>query len=363
MSKTGLKIEASDNGKKGSLRIVEEIGVHSYTGSSATVRYYIDSFIEKGLEEVDVYINSRGGSVFEATEIANELHRIPKVTITVGAVAASAATYLMAKFKTRAHSNSQFMIHRPRMATSGDLQAIENDLKLLTNLTSDYRSAYAQKMQLTEDEVENLFTKGDYWMTAQEAKEKKLLDEIIEDEEQITSLDVAILTACGAPNIPDLPTDENSQKPINKMNRNAMLAALGLPADATDEQMEARAKEVADKAQAAETAKQEADAFKKENINAMIQTAIDEKKIAADARAHYEKLAAADFEATKNILASMTPPVKGSDFIDPTATNTKDIRADWKFNDFAEKDPEALKTMMVKEPEKYQALIKEHYGN
>lgn len=366
MSKTGLKIEASNNGKKGSLRIVEEIGVNSYTGSSSTVRYYVDSFIEKGFTDVDVYINSRGGSVFEASEIANELKRVPNVTLTIGSVAASAATYLMAKFKCRAYSNSQFMIHRPRMTASGDSQAIENDLKLLNNLTSDYRSAYAQKMQISEEEVENLFNKGDYWMTAQEAKEKKLLDEIIEEEEQeITSLDVAILTACGAPNIPAVNSNADKHKTDNTMNRNAMLATLGLPADATDEQMEAKAKEIAEKATTADAAKNEATALKEATAKAMVQTAIDEKRIPADAKAHYEKLAAADYDATKQILASMSVPVKGSDFIDPKASNqgNQDARASWKFEDFAEKDPDALKAMMVKEPEKFEALSKDYFGS
>ena len=360
MSKTGLKIEASDNGKKGTLRIVETIGVESYTASSATVRYYIDDFLERGINELNVYINSRGGSVFEATEIANELNRLPNVTLTIGAVAASAATYLMAKFKSKAYSNSQFMIHRPRMQTSGDAQAIENDLKLLKNLTSDYRSAYAQKMQLTEEEVETLFNKGDYWMTAQEAQAKKLLDEIIEDEEQITSLDVALLTACGAPTIPAIETNKIDKQ----MDRNVMLAALGLPADATDEQMEARAKEVSEKAAMADTAKEEAAALKKESIRALVQTAIDEKKIPADAQAHYEKLAAADFEATKQIIASMAVPPKGSDYIDPKAqgASNQDPREGWTFEQFAEKDPEALKEMMVKEPAKYEALSKAYFG-
>jgi len=89
---------------------------------------------------------------------------------------------------------------------------------------------------------------------------------------------------------------------------------------------------------------------------------VDEKRIPADAQAHYEKLAAADFEATKQIIASIPIPAKGSDFIDPHATGTKNVRDNWKFEDFAEKDPEALKAMMAKEPAKYEALAKEYFG-
>lgn len=361
VSKTGLKIEASSAGKKGSLRIVEQIGAHTFTGSSENVRYHIDSFITDGIEEVEVYINTRGGSVLEASEIANQLKRLPKVTLTIGSVAASAATYLMAKFYSRGYSNSQFMIHRPKMTTSGDTKTIEADLKLLNNLTSDYRSAYAHKMQITEEEVETLFEKGDYWMTAQEAYDLKLLDEIIEENEQITSLDVAILEACGAPIIPDV---EKTNTIDHMKNRNQVIAALGLAADATDEQIEARAKELAQKANDAEQLAKDAEALKEDKAKALVQLAIEEKKITADAKEHYEKLALADYDATKEVLAKMAKPTRGSDYVDPTGLDAgKDVTANWTFDEFATKDPDALLEMMTKDPKRYEALEKAHYGN
>lgn len=360
VSKTGLKIEASTTGNKGSLRIVEQIGAHTFTGSSENVRYHVDGFVADGIEEVDVYINTRGGSVLEASEIANQLKRLPKVTLTIGSVAASAATYLMAKFYSRGYSNSQFMIHRPKMTTSGDTKTIEADLKLLKNLTSDYRSAYAQKMQKTEEEVEDLFEKGDYWMTAQEARDLKLLDEIIEEAEQITSLDVAILEACGAPFIPEVKQNKNDD---NMKNRNQVIAALGLAADATDEQIEAKAKELAQKAENAEQLAQDAKALKEDKAKALVQLAIEEKKITADAKEHYEALAMANYESTKEVLSKMAKPTRGSDFVDPTGMDTgKDATANWTFDDFATKDPNALMEMITKDPKRYQALEQAHYG-
>src|SRR5690606_20888997 len=103
-----------------------------YTETSATrVREIVDDFLAKGISETEVYVNSRGGSTIEAVEIANELKRLPNVTIKVGAIAASAATYLMAKFRNSGYSNSQFMIHRPQIGTQGDIEKVKSDLKSL----------------------------------------------------------------------------------------------------------------------------------------------------------------------------------------------------------------------------------------
>lgn len=362
MSKTVLKIEASHQEKKGLIRITDVINDYSESSSRA-VQQYIDSFVDNGVTEVEVYINSRGGNVLQASEIVNELNRIPKVTLRIGSIAASAATYLMTKFKSKAYSNTQFMIHRPRISTQGDVQTLENDLKLLQNLTDDYRSAYAQKMQITDEEVETLFAKGDYWMTAKEAHSMKLLDEIISEETEISALDVSILEACGAPNIPDLKKNTNS-KNEQEMDRNLMLSALGLPADATDEQMETRARELKEKEATAQANAQQIEAMRKSQAETLVDQAITDKKISADAKDHFVKLALNDIESAKTVIASMASPSRGSDFINPQEGNEppKDVTANWSFDDFATKDPEALMEMMVKEPKRYQALEKAHYG-
>ena len=272
-----MKIEASQAGKKGTIRIVDFISMAT-DSSSERIRAIVDDFINQSIESAEVYINSRGGSTIEAVEIANELERLPNVTLTIGAVAASAATYLMTKFKSRAFSNSQFMIHRPRLSTSGDISAIQADLKLLENTTADYKAAYASKMKKSEDDIEAYFAKGDYWMTAKEAKSLGLLDEIISTDEKLTAHDVEILTACGAPIIPEVQSNTDTEM----KNRLQIIAALGLAADATDEQIEAAAKDVKAKADEADTLKTDAEKSKKVNVEALVDKAIAEKKITAD---------------------------------------------------------------------------------
>lgn len=186
-----MKIDAQIKGSTGKINILDTISENT-NSNSKLIRDIIDDFIKNKVIEVEVYLNSGGGSVFEASEIVNQLKRVDSVIIVVGSLAASAATYIMANFKNKAHKNSQFMIHRPSISTSGDTKKMKSDLKLLENITEDYKNAYATKMNKTLDEVEEIFEKGDYWLTASQAKEEGLLDEIIVDEKPNASFESPI---------------------------------------------------------------------------------------------------------------------------------------------------------------------------
>lgn len=357
MSKVVLKIEASTAGTKGTIRIVDFISM--YTETSATrVREIVDDFLDKGTTEHEVYINSRGGSTVEAVEIANELKRLPNVTLKVGAIAASAATYLMTKFKSTAYSNSQFMIHRPKLAVSGDVEQVKADLKALEITTADYKSSYAAKTGKTEDEIEALFVKGDYWMTAKEAKEIKLLDEIIEEPMQITSEDVERLVAAGSPNIPK--PNEKLEIEHTMKNRNQIIAALKLPADATDEQIEQAVKDAQAKADQVETLTAAQKAAVKTEGKAFVAKAVLEKKITADVADKWEESYEKNPENTKAMINAMPAVQK------PTQEGVSGTEAagreKWTLEDYQTKDPEALGKMMTENPEKFKQLEADYFG-
>lgn len=358
MSKTVVKIEASTTGVKGQIRIVDFISM--YTETSATrVREIVDDFLSKGTTEHEVYINSRGGSTIEAVEIVNELNRLPNVTITVGAVAASAATYICAKFKTRAYSNSQLMIHRPKLTASGDIEQLKADMQLLENTTSDYKSSYAKKMSKTEDDIEAMFAKGDYWMTAQKAKEEGLIDEIINEKENITAESLELLVACGAPIIP-----KDTETEYKMKNRNQIIASLGLPADATDEQIEAKAKEVKAQADQVEAIKASQETERKRQIKAAVDKAVLDKKITADLSSKYEEIGdKSGLETLNAVLDAMPVIVKPSTQFQSGANPNATGREKWTMEDYQEKDPEALAKMMTDEPEKFKVLEANYFGN
>lgn len=353
-------VTAQLKGGKADIRIVDFIGEWGDT-SSRTVRVIIDEMIAGGATEASVYINSRGGDIFEAVEIANELARFEKVTIRIGSIAASAATYIIAKFKkySKANKNSQLMIHRPSAYLSGDIVAITARLKLLENTTNDYKKTYAEATGKTEEEIEALWEKGDYWMTAEEAKTQGFIAEVAQEEQIVTAEDVLILEACGAPYIPDI---KKSNIKSSNMDKNRIIAALGLPADATDEQIEAAAKEAKTKADKLATVTATAETDKQTKAVNLVAQAITDKKITADMKDHYEKFATADYDSCAAVFAGMEgvkkPVLKGGG---PQGEGNDTARASWTLQDYLDKAPEALAEMEKTDKERFDMLNEDYF--
>jgi ATP-dependent Clp protease protease subunit len=357
--KIGVLITAEARSGIAYIRIVDAISEYGMA-SSVEVRSQVDSFIRQGITTAEVYINSRGGDCFEADEMCNELERFgtENVSVRIGAVAASAATIFLAKFKSTAKPNSQIMIHRPRLGVYGDMQKIESDIVLLRNKTADYKTAYATKTGQTEEEIETLWSKGDVWLTAQEALEMKLIDGIEGTETiDVTAEDVSILEACGAPIIPQV--TQQIKKPV--MDKNVLIAALGLSADATDEQIQKALEEgKAAKGQLdakAENAKDKAkDAAKK-----LVAHHLNKRKvIKADMVANYENWAEHDFEGCKAALESMTPIPQLSAQLD-IVTEKLEARKDWNFSKWEEEDPKGLAAMADNDHAAFEKLLNAQY--
>lgn len=354
MSKPTTFIEASATGTKGTIKIVDRINEYSES-SSVTIRTIVDDYLKSGVTEVEVYINSAGGSCFEANEMCNDLKRLPKVTLKIGALAASAATYFMTQFPSVAYPNSQFMIHRPKMGTYGDVVTLKADLKLLENTTEDYKLAYSVKMNKTVEQIEEYYAQGDYWMTANEAKVLGLLDTILDQKELITAESIMVLEAVAAPIIPKI-NNENHQK----MERNLLISRLKLAADATDAQIEAALSALEEKAGKTEGLEASAKETLAANVKALVDKGVADKKFTADLAPHYTKLATADYEGTKTIIDAIPGITKLSAELEEGVTASG--REKWTLEDYQTKDPDALMEMMTKDPENFKKLEAAYFG-
>lgn len=348
------KITAQVNGTNAEIRIVDYIGDYENTGGS--MRKLVDELLAQGVRSANVYVNSQGGSVFDASEIANQLGRIPKVSVRVGALAASAATYITSKFYTVAAKNSQFMIHKPMLYASGNEAEIQSQLKLLQNLTADYKAAYSAKTGMTEEQIEALWATGDYWMSAEEAMQKKFIDEMVVEEIEIDDLSIALLRASSAPVIPQKTVIKNSN---DKMKKEQLIAMLGLSADATEEQIAARLTELKSK----EAQLSAVEALAAQKANALVDKAIQDKRITESERESYEAFAKTNYDACAQLIGT-TPAIPKPRATMPGTprTDTPDARANWTLEDYLEKDPKALDAMAEKDPEKFKALNESHYG-
>lgn len=328
--------------------------IHQWQNSAQDFKRQIDDLIAKGIKNVKLYISTPGGSVFEANEIANEIKRFSgSVSGYGGALVASAGSYLALICDTfEMAENGQYMYHKPMGSIQGNEDKVAADLKLLQNLTKQYRTAYAEKTGLTEDEIESRWSKGDVWLSAKEAFDQGFITSISPKKEKITEDHKALFVACGAPIIPNV----NSKKENTMKNRNELIAALKLPADATDEQIVAAATKASKAAGEADTLKNEKTASVQKQAEELVDNAITvDKKITAEVRDQYIKFAVADMDGTKEILKSMPSLVKPSANLD-TGQNTAEDRKKWTLEDYMEKDVKALEKMMIEDPEAFAKL-------
>ena len=133
-------------------------------------------------KDIQFYINSPGGSVSAGLAIYDTMQYIkPDVsTICIG-MAASMGAFLLssgAKGKRIALPNSEIMIHQP----SGGSQGMASDIKIqadhILRTRKKLNDALAANTGQPLDVIER-DTDRDYWMSAEEAKEYGLVDEVV----------------------------------------------------------------------------------------------------------------------------------------------------------------------------------------
>ena len=166
------------------------------TNSSKDFSAAVDQLIADGIKDVNLFINSMGGSCFEANEIVNVIKKFPgKVNGVGGAIVASAATYIAVNCTTFfMPANGLFMIHKPSVNSDGNIDEIESDMKLLKNLTEIYANAYAKKTGMTVAQIEAMW-KTDCWLSTQEAIKLGFIDSLSDSDDDvidITAFDQAL---------------------------------------------------------------------------------------------------------------------------------------------------------------------------
>ncbi|MBU2923049.1 ATP-dependent Clp protease proteolytic subunit [Winogradskyella psychrotolerans] len=335
------------------------------------LRTQIDEAIKAGIKNAIIEGSSEGGSVFATNDLLALFQQFDDVKIKVHALMASAFTYLTSHFHTTIKKNTQGMIHMPMLGARGNVKEIKSSLKLAENITKDYKKAYAKKTGKTEDKIEALWADGDYWMDADELLAEGFVDAIEGEVEAFTDFDVDALAACGAPIIPEAKKTQkpNTKTKTNIMDREELIAFLGLDANATDDQIaEAKSAMKIDAlkkreldAQAAAGKKTPEAGAEDEEVTAeaktLVEAALKAKKITAKEVAAYEKLATADFDSAKIALDAMVAKPKLSRELDPQGKGDKSVgHASWTFDDYLEKDPDALEALLAEDPEAYAEL-------
>lgn len=132
-------------------------------------------------KEITLIINSQGGSVKDGLAIVDCMNSCKSdIKVIATAVAASMGAFILAcgaKGKRYATPNTEIMIHQPLGETRGQAIEIELAAKHISRTKERLYTILANKTGKTKDVIEK-DSDRDYWMTAQEALEYGLIDDI-----------------------------------------------------------------------------------------------------------------------------------------------------------------------------------------
>ncbi len=134
-------------------------------------------------KDIQIYINSPGGSVYAGLVIYDTMQIIkPDVaTICTGMAASMGAVLLVAgeKGKRSALKHSRVMIHQPSGGAQGVASDMEINLREMLKLKKELYDIISLHSGQTFDWVEKASDR-DYWMTSEEAKSYGMVDEVLE---------------------------------------------------------------------------------------------------------------------------------------------------------------------------------------
>ncbi|MCI5560839.1 MAG: ATP-dependent Clp endopeptidase proteolytic subunit ClpP [Phocaeicola sp.] len=155
--------------------------IDDYTANTLQAQLlYLDS-VDNG-KDISIYINSPGGSVYAGLGIYDTMQFIQSdvSTICTGMAASMAAVLLVAgkEGKRSALPHSRVMIHQPMGGAQGQASDIEITAREIQKLKKELYTIIANHSHTDFDKVWK-DSDRDYWMTAQEAKEYGMIDEIL----------------------------------------------------------------------------------------------------------------------------------------------------------------------------------------
>ena len=132
--------------------------------------------------DINMYINSPGGSVYAGLGVYDTMQYVsPDVaTICIGMAASMGSVLLAAgtNGKRAALKHARIMMHQPSGAIGGQATDIEITVKEIRKLKRELYDIVCHHSNKTVDVVERDFDR-DYWMTAPEAKDYGLVDEVL----------------------------------------------------------------------------------------------------------------------------------------------------------------------------------------
>jgi uncharacterized protein YrzB (UPF0473 family) len=226
---------------------------------------------------------------------------------------------------------------------------------------------------------------GEVWLARSKAVEFSIVDigsnpdavavHLYDDQNQLIELSAEMIQSIATPKI------DANMKMIN-LSADFVLPVIGLAEGAKPEEVQSKISEIvqlaasqkeqlatlaAEKVQATEKVtklqaklEEQINLAKQEKVTALVDGAVTARKITADQKEHFVKLAAADFDAAKSVLDSMPAAPTAKSVVEKSAedANAELIKLTWDELDKSGK----LIQLKASDPESFKAKFKAKFG-
>jgi len=147
---------------------------------------------------INIYINSYGGSVFEGTAIYSQLkrHSATKTVYVDGFACSIASVIAMAGDKIIMPANTLMMIHSAIVGAFGNAEQLRKAADNLDVIMEGNKQAYLNKSngKISAEELDQML-KTDTWLTAKQCVEYGFADELLEKEVDLTDAQMILKKA------------------------------------------------------------------------------------------------------------------------------------------------------------------------
>ena len=322
-----------------------------------------------GVRSFTFYVNSDGGEVAQGSALFNYLDRTDvDITWVVDGIAASMMAVLITnpKHHVKAARHAKFMYHR----VCGYVYGNSDETRAAADMMDSFEKTLIEMMALrickSAKETRNLYFDGvDHWLSAEEAVQAHLCDEIVNTNMNIKALE-SITDARSAFNYYNNQIINLKQQ---KMDEKAFATALNISETSTESEMLDSLRGVVNER---ETLRQQLQAekdkvsglenrikeFEKSKVKSLIDSAVADKRIGEDDREAYTKLAEKDFESTEKILNKMQPVQRIKNSLQEGNTPKEEEGWDWdKYHRSGR-----LENLKKNNPGRYAELYKAKFG-
>lgn len=378
---TQKRVQITSSGNTAIMNFIGGVSEDSETNNAEYVTQRVTELLKAGIRNVEGYINTKGGDVFEANEIKNQIKRFPgSRSATTGAICGSAGTMILMAFekdKTKISANGYLMYHDLAVSQGGTIADMKTKIDLMANLTEDYLN---DLMEWTgkPKEVLRAMLSSTTWLNAEKAVTEGFIGSKVE-----ATKDLSILNSIDRNQYKNLPTDlitalVSQEEIITKLNNpmytveaKTTLSSVvpGITASSTNEEVTAAIKTLADKSKNTDAlvASAKIEATKAANTivaTMIVDMAVTNKQITESEKPQWLVDATANPEMAARMLSKIPTPIKASGTVvvggasDATVTD----KSKWTLKDWMENDAAGTIEMREKDPAKYKALYKAHYN-